>query len=226
MSNLKRRVFFLFLFLLLCVIASLFAAPALVGRAAQGKTFSDVALIPHRTVGLLLGCNQKLGDGSNNPFFDTRIAAAATLFHAGKVDYLLVSGDNSRRNYDEATEMRNGLLQAGVPAERIYCDCAGFRTLDSIVRAREVFGLTQATVISQEFHNQRAIFLASHRGLDAIGFNAQDADLNDVAGVHKREKLAKVKAMLDMYVLRRTPHFLGARVSIGKDAPTICSAAQ
>ena len=122
--------------------------------------------------------------------------------------------------------MREGLLQAGIPANRIYSDCAGFRTLDSIVRARDVFGLTQITVVSQEFHNQRAIFLSSHQDIDAIGYNAQDVDLGDASGAHKREKFARMKAVLDIYLLRTRPHFLGPRVSIGVDAPTTCSSAQ
>lgn len=92
-----------------------------------------------------------------------------------------------------------------------------------MARAREVFELNEVTVISQEFHNQRAIFLASHEGLDAIGYNAQDEDLGDYSGTHRREKLAKVKAVLDIYVLRTKPRFLGAKVVIGTDPPTTCS---
>ncbi len=117
-------------------------------------------------------------------------------------------------------------MQAGIPANRVYCDCAGFRTLDSIVRARDVFGLKQITVVSQEFHNQRAIFLSSHEDLDAIGYNARDVDLGDASGAHKREKLAKVKAALDIYLLRTKPRFLGPKISLGVDAPTACSSAQ
>jgi SanA protein len=167
-----------------------------------------------------------MGDGTPNPFFDSRLRAAKELFQAGKIEYFLVSGDNHTVGYDEATDMKAGLLQQGVPGDRIYSDCAGFRTLDSIVRARKVFGLTELTVISQRFHNQRAIFLASHHGVDAIGYNAQDADLGDVSGTHKREKMAWIKAVPDVYLLRPTPRFLGQAVRIGSDPPTNCSAAQ
>ena len=222
----KRKIFLLLLLLIVCGIVSVFGALALVRHAADGRTYSDTAAIPHRQVGLVLGCSRHLKDGSRNPFFDSRIQAATALFRAGKVDYLLVSGDNGRQSYDEATDMRNGLLQAGIPVGKIYCDCAGFRTLDSMVRAREVFGLKQVTVISQKFHNQRAIFIARHRGVDAIGFNAQDVDLGDVSGSHKRENLARVKAVLDVFLLRTEPHFLGSKISIGVDAPVVCSAAQ
>ena len=217
---------------LILVLASLalviLAADALavVNQSAAGRLYSNTTEIPHRRVGLVLGCSRLLGNGSRNPFFDTRIRAASELFRAGKVDYLLVSGDNHTRGYDEATDMRNSLLQQGILADRIYSDCAGFRTLDSMVRARDVFQLTQITIISQQFHNERAIFLARHSGIDAIGYNAQDADLGDVSGTHMRDKLAKVKAVVDVYVLRTKPHFLGATVSIGIDPPIACSAAQ
>lgn len=197
----------------------------MIHRAAAGRVYSNPTEIPHRRVGLVLGCSRRLGDGSPNPFFDSRIQAATELFRAGKVDYFLVSGDNHTRGYDEATDMRNGLLEEAIPASRIYSDCAGFRTLDSIVRARDVFGLQEITVISQEFHNERALFLAAHQGVDAIGYNAQNVDLDDFSGAHKRDKLAKIKAILDVYLLRTRPHFLGPRVTIGVDPPTTCSTA-
>lgn len=198
----------------------------LIQRAAAGRVYSNPTEIPHRHVGLVLGCSRRLGTGRLNPFFDSRIRAATELFRAGKVDYFLVSGDNHIRGYDEATDMRNGLLEEGVPAGRIYSDCAGFRTLDSIARARDVFGLQEITVISQEFHNERALFLAAHQGVDAIGYNAPDVDLDDFSGAHKRDKLAKIKAFMDVYLLRTRPRFLGSRIIIGMDPPTTCSAAQ
>jgi len=220
-----RRILVALLLLVLAVAALAVGSLVMVRRAAAGRLYSSAEEIPHRHVGLVLGCSRRLGDGTPNPFFNSRIHAAIELFQAGKIDYFLVSGDNHTRGYDEATDMRDGLLEAGVPAQRIYSDCAGFRTLDSIVRARDVFGVRQLTVISQEFHNQRAIFLASYNDVDAIGYNAQDVDLGDASGAHKREKFAKVKAVIDVYVLRTKPHFLGASVSIGVDPPTACSAA-
>jgi SanA protein len=222
----KRKILLALLFLILAITASAFGALTALRNASAGKLYSNLTGIPHRRVGLVLGCKRAMGDGTLNPFFVARIQAATELYKAGKIDYFLVSGDNHTQGYDEATAMRDGLMQAGVPADRIYSDCAGFRTLDSIVRARDVFGLSQLTVISQEFHNQRAIFLASHSGVDAIGFNAPDADLGDFSGTHKRERMARLKAVLDIYVLRTKPHFLGANVSIGTDPPSTCSASQ
>lgn len=224
----KRSSIRLPLIAVACVAAglALLLVPAgMIRRAAAGRLYSDVVSIPHRHVGLVLGCSHRLGNGDPNPFFDSRIQAAVALFRAGKVDYLLVSGDNHTRGYDEATDMQNGLLEAGIPADRIYCDFAGFRTLDSVVRAKTVFGQKEITVISQEFHNQRAIFLARHIGVDAIGFNAAAVDPKDVSGARSRERLARVKAVLDVFLFRTRPKFLGAKVNIGADAPTSCAAA-
>jgi SanA protein len=193
----------------------IFAANRAVTKAANGKTYSDPAAIPHRHVGLVLGCQKYLSGNRPNLFFQNRIAAAVELYRGGKVDYLLVSGDNHTRGYDETTDLRNALLEQGVPAEKIYADYAGFRTLDSVVRAKEVFGQSEVTVISQQFHNQRAIFIASHRGLDAIGFNAPDVDAYKSFGTRLREQFARVKAVLDIYVLKKQPHFLGEKVALG-----------
>ena len=183
-------------------------------NAARGRTYSDAAAIPARHVGLVLGCARTLSGGWHNPFFDNRIQAAARLFHAGKVQYLVVSGDNHVHGYDEPQDMKDSLVEAGVPAARIYCDYAGFRTLDSIVRVRELFGQTSVTVISQEFHNQRAIFIAGHRGVDAIGFNAADVDTYDSFKVKCREAEARANMLLDLFVFRRAPRFLGKKVEI------------
>jgi SanA protein len=190
-------------------------ATIVIGKVTKGRTYSDVREIPHRHVGLVLGCSKQLSDGRPNLFFRNRMIAAAELYRAGKVDYLLVSGDNHVRAYDEATDMRNALIQSGVPPERIYCDFAGFRTLDSVVRSKEVFGQKEVTIISQEFHNQRAIFIAAHCGLDAIGFNAPEVNAYDSFKTRCREQLAKVSTLVDVLVLRRRPRFLGEKVAIG-----------
>jgi len=207
---------------ILCLLSAAIAAAALllasslvIRASARGRTYNDVADIPHRKAGLLLGCPEHFSDRRPNPFFGYRIQAAAALFRAGKVDYLIVSGDNRRKEYDEPTDMKNALLLAGVPESRICCDYAGFRTLDSVVRAKEVFGQTEITIISQQFHNQRAIFIASHRGLDAIAFNAKD--VGGFAGfrVNLREHMAQVRAVLDILIFGTRPKFLGPKVEVG-----------
>lgn len=202
---------------LLVSIVSVLAARALIARAARNKTYSSVDLIPYRRVGLVLGCPKRIPGGWLNPFFENRIAAAVELFDQKKIDYLVVSGDNHIHDYDEPTDMKNALLEKGVPLERIYLDYAGFRTLDSVVRVKEIFGQTNITIISQHFHNQRAIFLARHRGIDAIGFDAPDVAPEYAWKTESREQFAKVKAVLDIYVFHKQPHFLGQEIAIGAE---------
>lgn len=198
----------------LLVVFSIMGAAFLISGAAEGRMYSRTEAIPHRRVGLLLGCQKNHGNGSPNLYFMPRVVAAAKLFKAGKVDFLLVSGDNHTVGYDETTDMKESLVQAGVPADRIVCDYAGFRTLDSVVRAKEVFGQDGLTIISQPFHSQRAIFIASHFGVDAIGFSAGDVDLFNGFRIRIREMLARVKAVMDVYLLRTQPRFLGEKIVI------------
>jgi len=211
----KRRMIQISVAAAVTAVLSIAGATAIINRATQGMTYSNVQAIPHRRVGLLLGCGKTLPGGWANPFFSNRVAAAAELYHAAKVDYLLVSGDNHTHAYDEAKDMKNSLVELGVPREKIYCDYAGFRTLDSVVRARDVFEQTRITIISQEFHNRRAIFIARHHGIDAIGFNAVDIDASYSFKTHCREQAAKVSAVFDVYLFRRRPKFLGPKVPIG-----------
>ena len=200
--------------LLLCG-AALLGARWLVRHAAHGRTYSDVSLIPHRRVGLVLGCPRRVPGGWTNPFFENRINAAAQLYFERKIDFLVVSGDNHIQSYDEPVDMRNALVEKGVPKDRIYLDYAGLRTLDSVVRVKGIFLQNKITVVSQHFHNQRAIFLAGHHGIDAIGFDAPDVAMEYALKTLVREQFAKVKAVLDVYFLHTQPHFLGQKIAIG-----------
>ncbi|MBO5540273.1 MAG: YdcF family protein [Muribaculaceae bacterium] len=185
-----------------------------VKATAHGRTYDNVNDIPHNRVGLLLGTNPTTPRGTHNYYYTHRINAAAELFHAGKVDYLLISGDNSSKHYDEPTMMRDSLLLHGVPADRIVLDYAGFRTLDSVIRAKEVFGQSSFTIISQKFHNERALVQARHYGIDAIAYNADDVILGyPWLKVQCRERLARVKLYLDL-LTGKQPKFLGEKVNI------------
>ncbi|MBR1726941.1 MAG: YdcF family protein [Muribaculaceae bacterium] len=185
-----------------------------VRATAHGRTYDNVSDIPHNRVGLLLGTSPTTPRGTHNYYFTHRINAAAELFHAGKVDYLLISGDNSSKHYDEPTMMRDSLLLHGVPADRIVLDYAGFRTLDSVIRAKEVFGQSSFTIISQKFHNERALVQARHYGIDAIAYNADDVILGyPWLKVQCRERLARVKLYLDL-LTGKQPKFLGEKVNI------------
>ncbi|NRD20726.1 YdcF family protein [Winogradskyella eckloniae] len=179
-----------------------------VGYKAKGLTYNDVDSIPKNTVGLVLGASRLASSGNINLFYKHRVDAAVALYKAGKIEYILVSGDNSRKDYDEPTDFKNDLIEKGIPAERIFLDYAGFRTLDSIVRAKEIFGQDALTIISQKFHNERAIYIAQHFGIDAIAYNAKDVFKRPA-----REYLARAKASLDL-LFNVEPKFLGDTIAI------------
>ena len=181
--------------------------------ATEGLLYSDVNQVPCNKTGLLLGTGKFLVSGAVNPYYAYRIEAATQLMKAGKIKYLVISGDNSRADYDEPSMMRADLMQAGIDSSRIYLDYAGFRTFDSMVRFREIFGQQSGTIISQPFHNERALFIASCEGIHAIAFNAQDVNRQAGIRVQLREKLARVKVFAD-YLLQTQPKFLGPQVVI------------
>ncbi len=195
-------------------VAFVFGCEWWVARTAKGSCFDDVKAVPAAPVAVVLGTSPRLADGRANLFFLPRMEAAAALFKAGKVKALIVSGDNGTRGYDEPTEMKRVLVQMGVPESRIVCDYAGFRTLDSLVRAKEVFGQSRIIVVSQRFHNERAIYLAKAFGIEAHGFNAADVPVTVSIKTFLREKLACVKAVLDVNVLGTRPKFLGEKVAV------------
>ncbi len=197
------------------VLGSLLTASTIfIGYETDGLTYSDISAIPHRKVGIILGCPKKLSGGRLNPFFSSRISAAAALFRAGKVDYLLASGDNYSRGCVETVAMREALITAGIPQGKIYCDYRGLRTLDSVVRAKEIFGLQDMIIISQDFHNSRAVFIARHKGINAIAFNAGNVNLYDSLLTRSRELFASAKALLDIYIFDTGPRFSGEQQAL------------
>lgn len=185
-----------------------------VWRSTKTQMYSDAVAMPHNKVGLLLGTSKWGKDHRINLYYAYRIRAAVTLFMAGKVDYLLVSGDNRHVYYNEPETMRSDLIAAGIPPDRIVMDYAGFRTLDSILRCKSVFDQTEVTIISQPFHNARALFIANRKGLKAIAFNAKDIPGQYSVKTQLRERLARVKMMLDL-MFGKEPRFYGPHIRIG-----------
>lgn len=179
-----------------------------VAASAEGRCFTEVEAVEERPVALLLGA-AKHYNGYLNQFYTERIAAAAELFKAGKVRAILASGDNSRADYDEPSDMKADLIAAGVPAEFITLDYAGFRTRDSVIRAKEIFGQDDLIIVSQRFHAERALYIAQRQGIDAAAFIAADpASRASNRKVRSREVLARTLAVADN-LLGRGPKFLG-----------------
>lgn len=199
------------LFILLVFV--IFTCNIIISNTADGKTFSDISSTPKNRVGLVLGTSNKLTNGSPNPYYTYRINATKALYNAGKIEFILVSGDNGSIYYNEPDTFKKDLIKAGIPERAIFLDYAGFRTLDSMFRAKFIFGLNNVTVISQKFHNERAIYIAKQKGLNAIGFNAQDVSTSQGIKVQLREYLARVKVFIDM-LLNTQPKFYGTTIEI------------
>jgi SanA protein len=210
-----RRKLVLYILLTISALAAFFVyfCNKSIRKAAEGKMYADVDAIPFNKVGLLLGTSKYLPNGRTNLFYLFRIEATVKLYRQGKIRYIIVSGDNGREDYNEPEQMRQDLVASGVDSSRIYLDYAGFRTFDSMVRLKKIFGQDSVTVISQPFHNERAIYIASKEGIAAIGFNAKDVNAEAGLKVQVREKFARVKVFLD-YLFGKKPKFLGEKVLI------------
>lgn len=181
----------------------------------HARLYDEIDAIPPKKVALLLGTSKRLGDGRTNLYFQYRIEAASALYQAGKIRHIIASGDNRLKSYNEPIDMQKALVERGIPKEAITLDYAGFRTLDSIVRVKEIFSQDDIIIISQAFHNERALFISDFYGIHAIGFNAQDVLVREwQLKMRLREYLACFKAVLDLYILRTQPRFLGEKVNI------------
>lgn len=209
-----RRGRWLFRQLFLAAVFTFAAANLWIAIRAQGRVFSKLEDLPPNDVGLVLGTSARGPGGWENPFFANRIAAAAELYRTGKVKHLVLSGDNRRAGNDEPTDMRNALAKHGVPEGATTLDYAGFRTLDSFARAKEVFGVTKLTIITDDFHVARALLLARHYGIDAIAYPSKPVPFKWSKKTRLREIGARCKSLLDLYVLGTKPRFLGPRVAL------------
>lgn len=202
----------LFLALLLLLV-SIWSIDKYVANSANGKVYNAISELPYNKVGLLLGTSKYAVNGGINYFYKYRIEAAVSLFKNGKIDFILVSGDNGTKGYNEPELILEDLVAAGIPPERIFLDYAGFRTLDSVVRSNAIFGCTSITVISQQFHNERALFIAQQKGINAIAYNAKDVYSSAGTKVLLREKLARVNMVLDL-LFNKQPKFYGPKIEI------------
>ena len=210
MRWLKRIV--LWTALLLVLIVS--ACNIWIVKSTEAKVYSDLALLPDHRIALVLGTSYRSAGGGPNPFFQKRIEMAATLYAMGKIDHFILSGDNSTRYYNEPVEMKKALIRKGVPASAITLDYAGLRTLDSVVRSKKIFGQNKIIIITQPFHSYRALFISRYYDMDAVAMVADDPDFERTFKVRFREYLARTKAVLDLYIFKTDPRFLGEKEEI------------
>ena len=199
--------------LTLLIVAFAVICNTIVIHNAEGKTFSKIKKIPKNKVGLVLGASKYTNGNRINLYYKYRLEAAEKLYKAGKIEFILISGDNSRKDYDEPSDFKTDLIAKGIPENKIFLDYAGFRTLDSMIRAKEIFSLTECTIISQKFHNERAIYLAKKNGINAVAYNAKNINGHYGLKTNLREHLAKTKAVIDI-VFNVQPKFLGEKIDI------------
>ncbi len=202
------------LLLLLLAAAVFLACQFFVIHYGSRGIYASAESVPAREVGLVLGTSARLAGGSENPTFKYRIEAAAELYRHRKLKHILVSGDNRTKGYNEPEDMRKALIARGVPDSAITLDYAGLRTLDSVVRAKEIFGQDKFTIISQREHDERALLIARHYDIDAIAFAAGDVPFRSAVVSHIREWFARVKVILDLYILHTAPRHLGPKENL------------
>lgn len=204
-----RFIFISSFFLLL----GIFLCNHWIEEKARPFLYNHIQQLPNKKIGLILGTSPYSSNGNKNLYFQYRVEAAAELFHQGKIQYILASGDNHQKNYNEPLKIKQALVKLGVPKEAIYLDYAGFSTYESIVRCKKVFLEDDITIISQEFHNERAIYIAKAMNMKAIAFNAKDPSLSNFIKI--REFFARAKAIIEVHMLKKQPKFLGQPVLIG-----------
>lgn len=208
------------IFAVICIlgVSSLLLLDRWISAYTSNRIYHDISSIPKQSVGLVLGTSKYIAK-TLNPYYEYRITAALELYQQGKIDYFLLSGDNAHRSYNEPWTMKRDLLKAGIPEEKIALDYAGFRTLDSIVRAKAVFDANNFTVVTQQFHCGRAVFIASNYNINATCLAVHEPTGAAQLKLRIREVLARVKAIIDLFILNVQPKFLGPKEPIIKTIP-------
>lgn len=194
----------------LFLIAFIVFSNVIIIQSAKKSVYNTISETPTgNNVALILGTSRYTARGYTNLFFKYRIDAAVKLYNSGKIKHIIVSGDNSVKSYNEPKEMLKALMKRGIPESAITLDYAGFRTLDSVVRCKKVFGQNKFIIISQRFHVERALFIANKYDIEAIGFSAQDPPEKYSTKTRIREYFAKTLAVIDLYIIHKKPKFLG-----------------
>lgn len=201
--------------LVAAVLAAAFAAYAnLKVIGFEERSVGNVTALPVAKACLVLGTSKYLASGRENLFYKFRIEAARQVYEAGKCSVIVVSGDNRREDYNEPEDMRESLVEQGVPVDKIHCDYAGGRTLDSVVRFKHIFGQATGIVISQQFHNARAIYIGKANGINLTGFNAQEVGAYNAFRTKVREVFSRARAVADVEILHSEPRHYGEPIPL------------
>ncbi|MCP4457883.1 MAG: SanA protein [Cytophagales bacterium] len=195
---------------ILAMILFIGMANAIVVGNTKKHVKEELADLKEAKIALVLGTSKSTRYGTENLFFKDRMKAAADLYHAGMVKHIIVSGDNRTRYYNEPKDMMDALMELEVPSKSVTMDYAGLRTLDSIVRCREVFDQEDIIIVTQKFHAYRGIFIARHYGIKAQAYSA-DFESRPFFKLLAREVIARPLAMADLFLLNKSPKYLGEK---------------
>ncbi|HSI44525.1 MAG TPA: ElyC/SanA/YdcF family protein [Methylotenera sp.] len=209
LTNIYKGIIGLFLIAMMAIIYA-----NLVVTSHKKSTYSELIKLPKETACLVLGTSKFLSNGNLNLFYQYRMDATVEAFTAGKCSKIVVSGDNRRNDYNEPEQMKQSLITMHVPSEVIFCDYAGARTLDSVLRFKHVFGQASGIVISQEFHNERAIYIGKNNGINLTGFNAKEVDAYNGFRTKFREVFSRVRAVADVQILHSKARHYGPSITI------------
>ena len=213
MIKLKDRILRLALKIIIIFAVSIPIMYLSVSIYSKKYIYDSIEEIPYNDVALVLGTSKYLYNGRVNMYFKFRMDAAYELYKSGKIKFILVSGDNRHRFYNEPKQMRLDLIRLGVDKKHIFLDFAGFRTRDSIIRANKVFNLTNFTIVSQPFHNERAIFIARQKNINAVAYNAHNVRKLYRIRQFPRELAARVLMIFDI-IFNKPPKFYGDNITI------------
>jgi SanA protein len=204
-----------FLLFLLFIFSLIFFSNIIILFYSDEKIFYKTDNIPEKKVALVLGTSKYVVDniGLINLFYKERISSANKLIESGKVKFLILSGTNDSEFYNEPENMKKDLMKMGVSEDKIFLDYAGFRTLDSILRTKEIFGQSDIIIVSQKFHLQRALTIARLNDIDAIGFAAKDPPFSLVFKTYFREIFSRINFLFDI-LLEKEAKFYGDKIEV------------
>jgi SanA protein len=211
--NISQKFLSGFAAAIILTVICIAAANLMISSYAQ-YTFDNISEIPSAYCAILLGTSKWLKGGRRNLYYQYRIISAAELYRSGKCKKIIVSGDNGTMQYNEPLTMKRDLIKMGIAKEDVICDYAGFRTLDSITRFQKIFGQKKGIVVSQKFHNIRAVYVGRSQGIELYGYNARDVGMYYGFETRLREVLSKVMCVLDVELLHTEPKYLGEKISI------------
>ncbi len=215
-----KKALWTFLALAILGVVAVISIDRWVTNHTQGQLYFDASEVKPHEVAVVLGTSKYLGR-TLNEYYTNRIDAAIALYQDEKISNFILSGDNAHRSYNEPWTMKRDLLKAEIPEDRIHLDYAGFRTLDSIVRAKEIFDTDNFLIISQKFHCERALYIANYHQINARCFAVPGPSSHSGFKVRFREVFARTKAFIDLYLIGTQPKFLGPKEPISKALPDL-----